>query len=301
MNPNPGPAASLRVRCPAKVNLGLWILGARPDGYHELDTILQAVTLEDDLLVAAVPQGFHFETRGLPISGSGPNIVERAWELLVREVGLGHVGLSVRITKRIPVGGGLGGGSSDAAGFLVAANRLLRLGLGDAALRRLAVRLGTDVSFFLTGGTARGLGRGDEVRQLRPIPPCWIVLASPPVEVSTTWAYARVRNRLTHGQGDASILAAAIGRGDLDAIVASLHNDFEDVVLPEVSAVAELRRALGCSGASVALLSGSGCTVFALTQTRGGARALAAEGRHRGARVHVVRPYERGVTVTPPA
>ncbi len=301
MTPRPRAPTRIRVQCPAKINLGLWILGARPDGYHELDTVLQAVTLADDLEVEAAPRGFHLETRGLPIPGPGPNILERAWELLAGEAGARGAGLRARLTKRIPAAAGLGGGSSDAAGFLVAADRLLGLGLGESGLRSLAVQLGADVPFFLVGGTARGRGRGDEVRQLRPIPPCWIVLACPPVEVSTTWAYGLVRNRLTVASGDANILAAAIGRADLDAIVESLHNDFEDVVLPKVSGVAGLRRTLGCCGASAVLLSGSGSTVFALARTREQARGLAARGRRQAARVHVVRPYERGVTVIAPA
>lgn len=299
MTRRPERAARLRVRCPAKINLGLWILGPRPDGYHDLDTIFQAVTLEDELVLSRETGGLRIETRGLPIPGPGPNILERAWALLAEEAGARRRGVAVQLTKRIPPGGGLGGGSSDAAGFLVAASRLLGLGLDSAALRALAARLGADVPFFLEGGTARGLGRGDEVRQLRPIPPCWIVLATPPIAVSTTWAYAQVRNRLTLPRGDASILAAAIERGDLGAIAASLHNDFEDVVLPEVSAVADLRRALGGRGAPVALLSGSGSTVFALTRTRDQARSLALEGRRRNARVHVVRPTERGIAVIP--
>lgn len=301
MTPRPRPPARVRVLCPAKINLGLWILGARPDGYHELDTVLQAVTLADDLEVEAAPSGFHLETRGLPIPGPGPNILERAWELLPRRSGPRAAGLRARLTKRIPAAAGLGGGSSDAAGFLVAADRLLGLELGEAGLRRVAVRLGADVPFFLLGGTVRGQGRGDEVRQLRPIPPCWIVLACPPVEVSTTWAYGLVRNRLTLPRGNATMLAAAIERADLDAIVESLHNDFEDVVLPRVSGVAELRRTLGTCGAPAVLLSGSGSTVFALARTRGQARGLAVEGRRKGARVHVVRPYERGATVIDPA
>jgi 4-diphosphocytidyl-2-C-methyl-D-erythritol kinase len=111
--------SALRVRCPAKINLGLWILGRRPDGYHEIDTILQTVAHEDELLLARSPSGLSIDVRGLPIPGPGPNIVERAWSLLETE---GHLprgaGIRVRLTKRIPAGGGLGGGSSDAAGFL---------------------------------------------------------------------------------------------------------------------------------------------------------------------------------------
>lgn len=294
----PGPQR-LRVRCPAKINLGLWIRGRRPDGYHDIDTVFQAVALEDELVLERADSGLRLEVRGLPIPGPGPNILERAWELLAAEAGRSAPGIAATLTKRIPTGGGLGGGSSDAAGFLAGAVPILGLDPDPEWLRRMAVRLGADVAFFLEGGTARGIGRGDEVRHLGPIPPCWIVLATPSVAISTSWAYGEARKWLTVPRGDASMLAAAIDRGDWDAIVACLHNDFEDVVLPQVSAVGDLRRAFLAGGAPGSLLSGSGSTVFALTQAHDRALALADVARLRGARVHVVRPHERGVIVAP--
>jgi 4-diphosphocytidyl-2-C-methyl-D-erythritol kinase len=293
-----GPAAAgILVRCPAKINLGLWILARRPDGYHDIDTVFQAVTLEDEIEVSRSGQGFSLETRGLPIPGPGPNLLARAYQALAERSALESPGVKAILTKRIPVGAGLGGGSSDAAGLLLGMTRLLGLPDEPEALRDTASAIGADVPFFLLGGTARGTGRGDQVRQIGPIPPCWIVLATPSVAVSTGWAYGRIRNRLTGCQGDASILAAAVGRGDWSAIVANLHNDFEDVVLPEVSVVGDLRRVFASSGAPASLLSGSGSTVFALTQEREHALALADVGKRFGAWVHVARPYDRGVTV----
>jgi 4-diphosphocytidyl-2-C-methyl-D-erythritol kinase len=293
---DPDPARLL-VRCPAKINLGLWILSQRPDGYHDIDTVFQAVTLEDEIELTRSGRGFSLETRGLPIPGPGENLLARAYRTLAERSGLESPGVAALLTKRIPVGAGLGGGSSDAAGFLVGMARLLRLSEAPNMLRETAAAVGADVPFFLLGGTARGLGRGDQVRQIGPIPPCWIVLATPSVAVSTGWAYGQIRNRLTGRQGDASILAAAIGRGDWSAIVANLHNDFEDVVLPEVSVVGDLRRAFASSGAPASLLSGSGSTVFALTQEREHALAVAEVGKRFGAWVHVARPHDRGVTV----
>jgi 4-diphosphocytidyl-2-C-methyl-D-erythritol kinase len=288
---------ALRVRCPAKINLGLWVLGRRSDGYHDIDTIFQAVTLEDEIDLCRSDGRFSLETRGLPIPGPEPNLLQRAYELLAERSGQRAPGIAAVLTKRIPVGAGLGGGSSNAAGFLVAMSRILGLRDDPASLQDAAAHLGADVPFFLTGGTARGTERGDRVRQIGPIPPCWIVLATPSVAVSTGWAFDRIKNRLTDKQGDATMLAAAIVRGDWSAIVASLHNDFEDVVLPEVSVVGDLRRAFVARGASGSLLSGSGSTVFALTREREHALALAEEGKRLGAWVHVARPYECGVTV----
>jgi 4-diphosphocytidyl-2-C-methyl-D-erythritol kinase len=290
------PPRALRVRCPAKINLGLWILGRRPDGYHEIDTIMQTVALEDELILEEARSGFELRSRGLPIPGDGPNILSRAWDLLA-EAGAIDRGVRVTLTKRIPIGAGLGGGSSDAAGFLVGANELLSLKLSVTDLQHFATRLGSDVPFFLKGGTARATGRGEQVRHLCPPPGAWVVLATPPLLVSTTWAYGQVRIPLTPYRSAANILAAAIERHDWRAITAHLHNDFEDVVLPEFGVVARLRGALGVSGALGSLLSGSGSTVFGLALTQGEAQLAARSVAALGANVHVVRTTERGVAL----
>jgi 4-diphosphocytidyl-2-C-methyl-D-erythritol kinase len=289
---------ALRVRCPAKINLGLWILGRRPDGYHEIDTILQAVAHEDELLVTPGPPGLELATRGLRIPGPGPNIVERAWALLEGEGLLpAGAGVRVRLTKRIPAGAGLGGGSSDAAGFLAAMNRFFALRLDDSALERLCGLLGSDVTFLLKGGTARATGRGDRVRHLCPISPAWVVLATPPVAISTTWAYEQARNRLTHEGSSATLLSAAIARDDLDGVVAAMRNDFEDVILPRYPEIQTLKRLLQSNGAAGAQLSGSGSTIFGIAKTRAEA-SRAARSVDRGvAAVRVIRTLERGITV----
>jgi len=288
-------ALALRVRCPAKINLGLWILGHRPDGYHEIDTIMQTVSLEDELLLERGGEGFELATRGLPIPANGPNILERAWELIAARNP--PAGVRVRLTKRIPVAAGLGGGSSDAAGFLVGLDRLLDLDLSQEEIRDLAARLGSDVTFFLKGGTARATGRGEQVRHLCPAPPGWIVLATPPVAISTTWAYERVKIPLTLAGRGASILAAAIASQDWRSISPHFHNDFEDAVLSEFEVVAGLRRALDASGVLGSLLSGSGSTVFGLARTRDEAQSAARTAAALGASVHVVRTTERGVAL----
>jgi 4-diphosphocytidyl-2-C-methyl-D-erythritol kinase len=286
---------AIRVRCPAKINLGLWILGRRPDGFHEIDTIMQSVGLEDELLLEEARGGFSLTMRGLPIPGDGPNILERAWALLApRDPSRG---VRVTLTKRIPVAAGLGGGSSDAAGFLLGANRLLALERSQEELHSFAAQLGSDVSFFLKGGTARATGRGEQVRHLCPAPPAWIVLATPPLAISTTWAYGRVKIPLTLGERDGSILAAAMGATEWRSIASHFHNDFEDVVLREFEMVARLRRALDVSGVLGSLLSGSGSTVFGLALTRDEAQSAANTAAALGARVHVVRTTERGVAL----
>jgi len=292
------PGAGLRVRCPAKVNLGLWILGRRPDGYHEIDTILQTVTLEDELWIEPGPEGLSFAMRGRPVSGGGPNLVERAWTLL-RDEGLlpRAAGAAVTLTKRIPVGAGLGGGSSDAAGMLAGLNRFFDLGLDPPGLERLAARLGSDAPFFVRGGTARATGRGERVGHLCPSRPFWLVLATPPIEVSTTWAYGALRNRLTDRESGASMLASALVNGEITGVAHAMRNVFEDVILPQIPGIAGLKRALESGGAIGAQLSGSGSTVFGIVPSRAEALDVAAGLSTVDAEIQVVRTFERGVIV----
>lgn len=287
---------ALRVRCPAKINLGLWILGRRSDGYHEIDTILQTIALEDELVLAPGREGLAFEARGIRIPGDGPNLVERAWTLL-RDEGILPRGaaLQVTLTKRIPIGAGLGGGSSDAAGMLAGTNRFFGLGLGDSVLERLAARLGSDVPFFLRGGTARATGRGEKVRHGCPSVPFWLVLMSPPLAISTTWAYAAIRNGLTGRESEARILAAALANGSLGSVGRAMRNDFEDVILPRYPEIAAMKRALEASGAAGALLTGSGSTVYGIVGSRKEALEVAAMVSSHRAEIRVVRTLERGV------
>jgi 4-diphosphocytidyl-2-C-methyl-D-erythritol kinase len=292
-------APALKIRCPAKVNLGLWLLGRRPDGYHEIDTVLQAVSLEDELTLEPGPPGLLLTTRGRPIPGPGSNVIQRAWDLL-GELGLlpRGAGLRARLTKRIPVGAGLGGGSSDAAGFLAGAERLFDLNLTELDRQALAARLGSDVPFFLRGGIARATGRGERVRHLCPIDPYWVVLVSPATAISTTWAYSQVRYPLTGGTVGATVLASAIERRDLGGMVDAMHNAFESVILARLPKIDEMKRALASAGALGALLSGSGSTVFGIAHSLVSAQAVQSAVSGRGAEVRVVRSTEHGVTMS---
>ncbi|HSQ60922.1 MAG TPA: 4-(cytidine 5'-diphospho)-2-C-methyl-D-erythritol kinase [Acidobacteriota bacterium] len=295
-------AASIRVRCPAKINLGLWILGRRPDGFHEIDTILQTVALEDLLEIERddARPGIRLTLAGLPVRGEGPNLVERAWERLLEvRPDLRGAGIAARLEKHIPVGAGLGGGSSDAAGLLAGVNACFGLGMPAEALEEVAAELGSDVPFFIRGGTARATGRGEHVRHIGPLPPTWVVLVSPPFAISTSWAYEQVRKRLTRGGGDASILASAVASGDVGAAVRARYNAFEDVVLPHLPRLAALQHSFVATGAWGPLLSGSGSSLFSLARTNEEAQAVATAMAAQDADVRVVRTRERGVTAIP--
>jgi 4-diphosphocytidyl-2-C-methyl-D-erythritol kinase len=281
------------------VNLGLWFLGRRPDGYHEIDTILQAVSLEDELTLEPGPPGLALHTLGRAIPGPEPNVIQRTWDLL-GESGLlpRGAGVRARLTKRIPIGAGLGGGSSDAAGFLAGAERLFDLKLTDLERQALAASLGSDVPFFLRGGIARATGRGEKVRHLCPMAPYWVVLVSPATAISTTWAYSQVRYPLTGDAVRATVLASAIKKRDLGGMVDAMHNAFESVILARLPKIDEMKRALASAGAMGALLSGSGSTVFGVAHSLVSAQAVQSAVSGRGAEVRVVRSMERGITVS---
>ncbi|MBK9372939.1 MAG: 4-(cytidine 5'-diphospho)-2-C-methyl-D-erythritol kinase [Holophagales bacterium] len=236
----------------AKVNRSLVVLGKRPDGYHELDTVFQAVGLTDrltfersDLLTLDV------DDPSIP-SGS-ENLVLRAARALAEAVG-SRPKAAITLEKRIPSGGGLGGGSSDAAVTLLGLSALWELDLPLDLLTEVGARLGSDVPFFLHGGTARGLGRGERIEPLSDFPPQAVVLVMPPFPVSTPAVFGRLGARAWDGLG-----GGVFEDGDDPD-----RNDLEPAAEALFPALRDVRDALGRAGAARARLSGSGSTVFGL-------------------------------------
>jgi 4-diphosphocytidyl-2-C-methyl-D-erythritol kinase len=278
-------AWGLTVRAPAKVNLFLEVLGKRPDGYHDLATLMVAVGLFDTLEFKEDHAGpvslelaslaDHAPEEGRPSLGTGPeNLVRRAAELL--RLRTGHRGgVRIRLHKRIPLQAGLAGGSSDAAATLVGLNRLWRLGLGREELSALGAELGSDVAFFLGTPAAWCTGRGEIVKPLRPARPLWLVLACPPVGLSTADVFRALT--LPETPADGSELCLALERGDLDAIAAGLFNRLQPAAEHLCPAVAEVNERLGRLGALGHLMSGSGTTLFALCRTHANAWRVADE------------------------
>ena len=267
------------IRAHAKINLDLRVLGTRPDGFHELRTVFQALSLHDTIFCVPRPGPFAIECNvaGVPLDES--NLAWRAAEALWRSLRRpGRVrDAVVRLEKRIPVQAGLGGGSSDAAATLMALAQAWRVPIRPAQLTDVAVRLGADVPFFLAGGTALGLGRGDEIYPLADLQRHWIVLLVPGFGVSTGDAYgwydaepelSRAPREPQHVPGPWPSRAAQM-INDLEAPIAGHH--------PEID---QMKAALRRAGALAAAMSGSGSTVFGLFQKR--RDALAAVDRLRG-------------------
>lgn len=263
----------------AKVNIGLYITGKRDDSYHDLATVFQQVSLHDilhfeigeagqseiDLTVCNNPQ----------VSADKNNLVYKAAQAFLEETKK-NLTLTMTLEKNIPVGAGLGGGSSNAAVTLLGLNHALGNPLGLKELYQLASRLGADVPFFITGGLAAASGTGDRLRPLDIRYDFTIVLVCPDVAISTKWAYSQIQ---TTGSKPAQLetLVKTCENTKVSSWPESIDNDFETVVFQEFPQLRALKRRLYLSGAEYASLSGSGSTIFGIFTDR---KKAAAACRH---------------------
>ena len=251
------------VRAPAKINLTLDVLGKRPDGYHALASVMQTIAVYDTIALWPRPAGEITLACNAPELSGESNLAWRAARLISAVTGGAH-GVHIELRKEIPTQGGLGGGSSDGAAILVALNRWWQLGLSTAALIDLAAQLGSDVPFFIVGGTALIEGRGEIVTPLPDVTPLWLVVAKPPVNVPTP-AVFRGLTPAAYTDGLATQqLVVAIRAGTLPPLNdATLHNALEQDVLRDYPAVERLRGVLRRAGAPTVRMSGSGPTLYA--------------------------------------
>jgi 4-diphosphocytidyl-2-C-methyl-D-erythritol kinase len=220
-------------------------------------------------------------TSGADLPAGRGNLAHKAAALLLAKSGEPG-GVHIHLEKRIPVAGGLGGGSSNAAAVLAGLNRLYELGHSREALQEIAIQLGSDVPFFLGEGLALARGRGEVLTPLHPWPAQWLVLANPGVPISTAWAYREASSKLTLEGARASI-RALIADGRLPWPPVWVFNRLEAVVLPHKDEIRSLRTLLESAGGSPVCMSGSGASVFAVVPSREAAEALAAEARRSGA------------------
>ena len=261
----------------AKVNLRLDVLGRRADGYHELRTIFQAISLHDTLVLETKREpGIDLRIAGNSQLAGEPgqdNLVHRAIEELGREIGL-QQGVHAVLTKRIPVGRGLGGGSSDAAAALVGLLRLTGKRIAAARLLEIASGLGADVPFFLHGGRALGIGRGDEIYPLPDVVRRQVLVISPhEISVPTKDAYQWLSQELTNGEDPTKLMRFCALCWSPQG--GALSNDFEAAVFPRYSRLAAIKRELLQQGAAEASLAGSGSAVFGVYQHPAKARRAA--------------------------
>jgi 4-diphosphocytidyl-2-C-methyl-D-erythritol kinase len=266
------PAA--RVTAPAKVNLRLWVLGRREDGFHEIDTLFQAIDLADEVLVRLAGSGVRLRVTGADVGPAEQNLAYRAAAQFAAEFGL-RDGIEIDLTKRIPAGAGLGGGSSDAAATLRALATLAGVPTDDPRLVTVGASIGSDVAFFLgTSALARGRGRGERIEPIEALPIADLVLVSPPVHVSTAEAYATLAASRSGNPHDAGAWGSPSSWEDVTDMAA---NDFQRLIARQHPEVARALDSLASAGAAFALMSGSGSSAFGVFASREVAQRRAEE------------------------
>lgn len=254
----------MKIEAPAKINIGLDVLKRRPDGYHEVDMVMQTIALADTVILERTEEEGIFLSTDLPeLPTDASNLAYRAAELLFSEYA--HTGgVRVHIEKRIPVAAGLAGGSTDCAAVLSGMNELFSLGASTERLRELGKRLGADVPYCLMGGTARASGIGEKLTPLAPMPKCQVLLSKPAISVSTKAVYEglTLSDRTEHPDIDGLIRSIEIG--ELSGIAEHMGNLLESVTIGMHPCIREIEQLMEEHGAVRAMMSGSGPTVFAL-------------------------------------
>jgi len=260
-------AREVRVQTPAKVNLILRVLDRRPDGYHNIWSVMETVGLVDDLTLRLTPRpsGIHLSCTDPTLPIDEQNLVVRAAKVLLERSQAAH-GVAIHLEKRIPVGAGLGGGSSNAAGTIIGLNSLLGLNWTKDQMSQLGADLGSDVPFFFHAPTAQVSGRGEVVNPLVLSGTRWAVLVHPGFPIETRWAYQELSTRRSSARpvADAHLRLASRSPLTWDEIIPTMENDFEPALTVTHAVFGDLKRSLLRAGAEAALLSGSGSTVFGL-------------------------------------
>ena len=269
----------LEKKSPCKINLLLNILGKRPDGFHELETILQPVNLWDELTFERAGSRLRLSCSHPELPVDAKNLVHRAATAFFGAAKITD-GVRIHLQKNLPLAGGIGAGSANAAVTLTALNELFGSPLGSKQLHQLAAALGSDVPFFLDGRPALATGRGEMVEPLEPFPALRgkaLFLVHPGFGISTPWSYqalARFPAALNGKPGRARELVAGLQAGDLPAIAGSFYNSLEAPAFEKFPVLSLYRTFLRENGALVSLMSGSGSTTFALAENLAAAENL---------------------------
>ena len=254
--------STITLRTPAKINLCLSVLARRPDGYHDVEMLMQMVGLFDEVTVSLNGPGISVRCDSTAAPSGEGNIAWKAAAEMLRISG-SKSGLAIEIKKIIPVAAGLGGGSGNAAAVLAATNKLLGMGLERGRLAEIGARIGMDVPFFFFGPTALARGRGEILTKLPPLPQFGVLLINPGFETSTAWVYKNLNLGLTK-----KLDCNKISRLNLRNIAGGLHNDLETVTSAAHPEIGRIKAALLDRGALGALMSGSGPTVFGIFENR---------------------------------
>ncbi len=289
----------ITLQAAAKINLFLDILGKRPDGYHDLELVMQSVNLYDTVTLETErllqnPIRLICSDPTLPQDES--NIAYKAAMAFFQETDLRCSGLTITLEKQIPHAAGLGGGSADAAAVILGLNVLLRTRLTQERLCKIALKVGADVPFCLFGGTLLARGVGEKLASLPPLPDCTILIVKPSVGISTQEAYARYdQSGKQAAQEAVTPLLEALQEGNLPKIGAGLYNAFEAVT--DLRVIGRIRKIMMNSGALGSLLSGSGSAVFGIFNEEESAAKIAERLEQQGLQTFLCRPISQTITV----
>lgn len=277
----------------AKVNLGLDILGKRPDGYHEMRMVMQSISLCDTVTAEKSCDGFSLYMDGFTVPEGNKTLEQRSAEAFFAHIGREMPGLAVTVEKRTPAYAGLGGGSADVAALL----RILRdwycPEMPLETLERIGLEVGSDMPFCIRGGTALAEGRGEELTDLPPLPDCWFVLCKPDFGIPTPTLFALVDGAEMKERPDIDGMQAALAAGDLEGVASRLGNVFEKVLPAEYHEVFAIKRRLLELGALNAAMSGSGPTVFGIFREEAAARTAADILGQTYSQTYLARPVTR--------
>ncbi|MGI8648836.1 MAG: 4-(cytidine 5'-diphospho)-2-C-methyl-D-erythritol kinase [Rubrobacter sp.] len=288
----------ISLRAYAKVNYTLEILGVRDDGYHELRSVFQSISLHDEVHLERGGTGFelYVEPEGAEVGPSDENTVHRAWRLLSERVGQ-ELPVAVKLKKSIPAGAGIGGGSADAAAFLVGANELFGLGFGEEQLREVGAGVGADVPFCVGGGTALGEGVGERLSVLPQPPEHYLALVKPKASASTAEVYRAYDTSTVERKGNSGPVMAALRAGSPLRLANSVGNDLSPLTSGLVPEIAEYERAFLAAGALGTAMSGSGTVVYGIFEEEDLAWAALSGERLSGVGIGVFEPVGAGVEV----
>jgi 4-diphosphocytidyl-2-C-methyl-D-erythritol kinase len=281
----------IQIQSHAKINWILEVLSKREDGYHELRTIYQTVSLHDQLRITATQGPIEIVCKDTRVPCDETNLAFKAAALL-RQAASTSKGARIEIEKLIPVAAGLGGGSSNAAATLLGLVKLWQIEIDERELTRIAAELGSDVPFFLIGGTALGVGRGEEVSPIEQLHCEHLLLVNPGFAVSTRDAYEKL-SRLTRPDAAFNIPLALLAAKGISGLPLVARNDLEDAVLAAHPEIAEVKRRLSSFGARHAQMSGSGATVFGVFDNSQTTEQAEAEMRSLGYWAQRVRTVDR--------
>ena len=290
-------AQPLELKAYAKVNLGIDVIGKRPDGYHEVRMIMQTVKLYDRITMEKNDSGNIILSTNLPyLPVNEKNLVYRAIDMIRNAYGITD-GVTASIVKRIPVAAGMAGGSSDAAAAFVGMNQLFHLGITQQELMDYGVKLGADIPYCIMRGTALSEGIGEILTPLPPIPNCWFLIVKPTFSMSTKFVYENLHLDEIAVHPDIDGMKEALYQRDLIGVTDRMENVLEQVTKKHYPAIGEIKDIMKKEGALNALMSGSGSTVFGIFKSKETAeKAAAACHEHPSVKqTHIVRPFNKSL------